>query len=148
MRGLAIGLGRLLIIALISAAAFGELEAAAPDPGRTDAYLFWRTGCPYCERAQSFLMKLQEEIPNLNVVGLEDAARYRGEMCFAADPDRQDVLPKGTPQQVHDHIRDVVAALKAPSGGLIGSLSITEDEPLENVEAICAALEKYRTYFS
>jgi thiol-disulfide isomerase/thioredoxin len=71
VRGLAIGLGRLLIIALISAAAFGELEAAAPDPGRTDAYLFWRTGCPYCERAQSFLMKLQEKIPNLNVVGLE-----------------------------------------------------------------------------
>lgn len=82
----------------------------------------------------------------LNVVGLESVAPYRGKMCFYSDPDRQDILPKGSPQQVAEHIRDVVAALKAPDGGLLGSVSITENEPLENIRAALDAFMKYGAY--
>jgi uroporphyrinogen decarboxylase len=82
----------------------------------------------------------------LNVVGLENVAPYRGKMCFYSDPDRQDILPKGSPQQVAEHIRDVVGALKAPDGGLIGSISITEGEPLANVEAALDEFMEYGAY--
>ena len=82
----------------------------------------------------------------LNVVGLESVAPYRGKMCFYPDPDRQDILPKGSPQQVEEHIRDIVDALKAPDGGLIGSVSITENEPLANVEAALDAFLEYGGY--
>ena len=71
MRGRAVEFGRRLILVLISIATVAALEAAASEPARTDAYLFWRIGCPYCERAQSYLMQLRDEIPDLNVTDLE-----------------------------------------------------------------------------
>ncbi len=71
----------------------------------------------------------------LNVVGLDNAARYRGRTCFYSDPDRQDILPKGSPQQVREHIRGIIDAMGAPNGGLIASASITGDVPLDNVAA-------------
>jgi uroporphyrinogen-III decarboxylase len=79
----------------------------------------------------------------LNAVGLDTVARYQGRMCFYADPDRQHILPQGSQSQVDEHIRQVVEALKAPGGGLIGSLYVTENEPLENVEAALEAFMKY-----
>jgi len=82
----------------------------------------------------------------LNVVGLENVGRCRGKVCFYSDPDRQNILPKGSPQQVHEHIRDIVAALRAPNGGLIGSVYITEGEPLANVEAALDAFVEYGVY--
>jgi len=82
----------------------------------------------------------------LNAVGLDSVAPYRGKMCFYSDPDRQHSLPAGSPQQVDEHIRRVVEALKAPDGGLIGSLYITEGEPLENIKAALDAYMKYGGY--
>ena len=82
----------------------------------------------------------------LNAVGLDAVARYQGKMCFYADPDRQHILPQGSPRQVDEHIRQVVEALKAPDGGLIGSLYISENEPLENIEAALEAFMKYGGY--
>lgn len=78
----------------------------------------------------------------LNAVGLDSVSQYRGKTCFYADPDRQHILPLGSPRQVDEHVRQVVEALEAPDGGLIGSLSITENEPLENIEAALEAFMK------
>jgi len=82
----------------------------------------------------------------LSVVGLENVARYRGKTCFYSDPDRKRILPRGSPQQVAQHIRDIIGVLKGPDGGLIGSVYITESEPLENVEAACEAFMEYGVY--
>ena len=82
----------------------------------------------------------------LNVVGLPDAGRLRGRMCFFADPDRQEILPNGTPREVEAHIREIVDALKAPDGGLLGCLYVTEQVPLENVEAALDAFVRYGGY--
>lgn len=71
----------------------------------------------------------------LHTVGLASAAAYQGRLCFYADPDRQHVLPHGTPEQVRRHIRDIVQALWRPRGGLIGCLYIDDSVPLANVAA-------------
>ena len=82
----------------------------------------------------------------LNVVDLKNVAPYRGKVCFYSDPDRQHILPDGSPQQVDEHICEVVNTLKAPDGGLLGSISITQNEPLENIEAALDAFMKYGGY--
>ena len=84
----------------------------------------------------------------LNAVGIDHAARYRGKLCFYADPDRQEILPHGTPAQVDRHIRDICDALKAPDGGLVGCLYVTDETPLVNVEAALDAFVKYGGYGS
>lgn len=40
---------------------------AAAAPGGADVYLFWRSGCPHCEREIAFLKKLEAEQPALRV---------------------------------------------------------------------------------
>lgn len=79
----------------------------------------------------------------LNAVGLGPAGQYRGRMCFFADPDRQRILPEGTPEEVDAHIRDIVDALDTPDGGLVGCLYVTEEVPLANVEAALDAFVRY-----
>jgi uroporphyrinogen-III decarboxylase len=71
----------------------------------------------------------------LNVTGLDNVARLRGRTCLYSDPDRQHLLPHGTPEEVRARAREIIDALRTPEGGLIGSLYITEETPLRNVEA-------------
>lgn len=60
-------------LALLAAALFvlGVFSAGAHEEGPSDAYLFWRTGCPYCEDARAYLRTLKREIPDLTVTELE-----------------------------------------------------------------------------
>ena len=71
----------------------------------------------------------------LNVVGIDNAARHRGQVCFWSDPDRQEILPNGSPQDVREHIAEIVQALNTPRGGLIGCMWIDDTIPLRNIEA-------------
>jgi hypothetical protein len=76
--------------------------------------------------------------------GLENLARTcRGKVCVDLDLDRQ-LFPFATPEQLDRHVRECVAALATPEGGLWLGAEINEDVPVENVEAICAALARYR----
>ena len=79
----------------------------------------------------------------LNAVGLENVTGQKGRICFYADPDRQKILPRGTPDEVESHVRDIVAALKAPTGGLVGCLYVTDETPLPNVRAALDAFLRY-----
>ncbi|MFW5798825.1 MAG: uroporphyrinogen decarboxylase family protein, partial [Planctomycetota bacterium] len=79
----------------------------------------------------------------LNVVGLDNVARLRGRTCLYSDPDRQQLLPSGTPQDVKEHVRQIVEAVNTPHGGLVGCLYITESVPLENVAAALDAFLEY-----
>lgn len=85
--------------------------------------------------------------PQVRANGLQNLAREcRGKVCVALDLDRQ-MFPFGTPQEIDDHVRAAVEALGLPEGGLMLGAECADDVPLENIEAICAALEKYRGYF-
>ena len=45
-------------------------------------------------------------------------------------------------------MKEAVEILGAPEGGLWLKAEIGDDVPLENVEAICSALERYSNYYT
>ncbi len=79
--------------------------------------------------------------------GMENLADVcKGKVCLDLDLDRQQ-LPFWSPDEVDAHVREAVETLGAPEGGLWLKAEIGDDVPLENVEAVCAALERYSTYY-
>jgi uroporphyrinogen decarboxylase len=71
----------------------------------------------------------------------------QGKVCVDLDLDRQ-LFPFCTPRDIDDHVREAVEKLGSARGGLWLFAWCGPEVPLENIEAICTALEKYRTYFS
>ncbi|NPV47283.1 MAG: hypothetical protein HPY69_10010 [Armatimonadetes bacterium] len=85
--------------------------------------------------------------PQIRANGLDNLVREcKGKVCVSLDLDRQ-LFPFATPEEIDAHIRECVAALGSPEGGLWLTAEVGPDVPLENIEAICAALERYRGYF-
>jgi hypothetical protein len=86
--------------------------------------------------------------PQVRANGLDNlAAVCKGTVCIDLDLDRQ-LFPFATPAELDAHVREAVEALGSPQGGLWLKAEIGFDVPLENVDAICAALIKYSTYYS
>jgi len=86
--------------------------------------------------------------PQIRANGLAGlAAECRGKVCVSLDLDRQ-MFPFCTPADIDAHVREVTEGLGSPQGGLWLQAEVGPDVPLENVEAICRALERYRYYFS
>ncbi|HML46333.1 MAG TPA: uroporphyrinogen decarboxylase family protein [Clostridia bacterium] len=75
------------------------------------------------------------------------AERIKGRACIDLDIDRQRIVPYGTRQEIHDLIEEEVKKLGSPRGGLTMIAGIYPPTPPENVDALCAALRKYRTYW-
>ena len=86
--------------------------------------------------------------PQVRANGIDNLERVcKGKVCINLDLDRQ-LFPFASPQELHDHIGEVVTTLGLPEGGLWLNAECAPDVPLENIEAICSALEEYRGYFS
>lgn len=82
--------------------------------------------------------------PQSRANGLENLARAcHGRVCVDLDLDRQ-LFPFATPQEIDRHVREAVEIMSGRQGGLWLKAEINYEVPLENVEALCAALEKYR----
>jgi uroporphyrinogen decarboxylase len=82
------------------------------------------------------------------VNGIDNIARaIKGRVCIEIDIDRQSVMPYGSPQDVRDLIKEEVVKLGSPQGGLSMICGVYPPTPLANVEALCSALEEYRTYW-
>ncbi len=80
--------------------------------------------------------------------GMENLAGVcKGKVCLDLDLDRQQ-LPFWSPDEIDAHVKAAVEILGSPEGGLWLKAEIGDDVPLENVEAVCAALETYSTYYS
>jgi len=71
----------------------------------------------------------------------------KGKVCVNLDLDRQ-LFPFCTPKDIDEHIREAVVKLGSKQGGLMLVAECEPDVPLENIEAICQALEKYMFYYS
>jgi hypothetical protein len=63
------------------------------------------------------------------------------------DLDRQ-LFPFCAPADIDAHVREAVEVLGSPEGGLWLKAEIDDGVPLENIEAIAVALEKYRAFFA
>jgi len=86
--------------------------------------------------------------PQVRANGLDNLARVcKGKVCVDLDLDRQ-MFPFCTPGDIDSHVREAVETLGSPEGGLWLNAEIDDGVPLENVEAICSALEKYRGFYS
>jgi len=80
--------------------------------------------------------------------GIDDLAReVKGKMCIALDIDRQRIVPFGTPGEIRELIKEEVMKLGSPAGGLTFVCGIYPPTPPENVDALCSALEEFRTYW-
>jgi len=86
--------------------------------------------------------------PQVGANGLENLARVcKGKVCVNIDLDRQ-MFPFWKPDDIDAHVRQAVEILGSPEGGLWLNAEVSDDVPIENVEAICSALEKYSAHFS
>ena len=86
--------------------------------------------------------------PQSRANGLDNLARVcKGKVCMDLDLDRQ-LFPVGTPAEIDAHVREAVEKLGSPAGGLWLKAEINYEVPLENIEAICTALEKYRSCYA
>lgn len=72
----------------------------------------------------------------------------KGKVCIDLDIDRQKITPHGTPQQVHDLIRDEVTKLGSAHGGLMMIYGLYPGIPLKNIKALMDAMEEYAFYYS
>lgn len=85
--------------------------------------------------------------PQIRANGLDNLVREcKGKVCVNLDLDRQ-MFPFGTPADIDAHVREAVEKLGSPEGGLWLTAECADDVPLENIEAICTALETYRGYY-
>ena len=100
------------------------------------------------------LLDLFEEIgfdivnPQDLVNGIENLEHEaKGRFCIRLDVDRQKVVPFGTAQEIEELIEEGVRRLGSPAGGLELICGIYPPTPPENVDAVCRAMEKYRTWW-
>jgi uroporphyrinogen-III decarboxylase len=82
--------------------------------------------------------------PQMELVSVDLMAReYKGKMCFMSDPDRQIVLPFGTPKDVERHIFGILDKLY-DNGGVIGWAELGSDVPWENIKAVVRAFAEWQ----
>ncbi|MFW6269148.1 MAG: uroporphyrinogen decarboxylase family protein [Bacillota bacterium] len=85
--------------------------------------------------------------PQVRANGLDNLKEVcKGKICVDLDLDRQ-LFPFCSPEDIEEHVREAVEKLGSPEGGLWLIAECAPDVPLENIEAICNALEKYRGYY-
>ncbi len=76
------------------------------------------------------------------------AETFAGRVCIDLDIDRQEITARGTPEQIDALIREEVATLGSPAGGLSMIYGMYPGVPLENAAALMDAMERYTGYYS
>lgn len=82
--------------------------------------------------------------PQIRAATLDGIVRaYKGRLCANVDLDRQ-MFPTCTPDDIRRQVEEVVERMDSPEGGLMVFGTMWDAEiPLENIEAMCVALEDY-----
>lgn len=76
------------------------------------------------------------------------AGHFAGRTCIDLDIDRQQITRFGSPAQIDALIREEVEKLGSRQGGLMMVYGLYPGVPLENVEALMDAMERYTTYYT
>jgi len=83
------------------------------------------------------------------VNGVDEIARaLKGRVCIELDIDRQKIVPFGSRAEIRELVEMEVRTLGSPSGGLMFIAGIYPPTPPENVDALCDALEEFRTFWA
>ncbi len=75
------------------------------------------------------------------------AKHVKGRVCIRLDVDRQKVVPYGTRQEIRELVEYEVRTLGSPLGGLELICGVYPPTPPENIDALCAAFEEFRTFW-
>jgi uroporphyrinogen decarboxylase len=80
--------------------------------------------------------------PQARANGLANIERvYRGRLCANVDLDRQ-MFAFSTPAEIRSHVEEAVDRMYRPEGGLMVGGSVWDgNTPVENIEALCEAIE-------
>lgn len=115
-------------------------------------------GCEAYLHSDGHILKLLSDLmdagftvinPQISCNDIDQLAKIcKGKVCLDADIDRQHTLPRGTPEKVRNHIEKIVLGLGSKEGGLTMIAGIYADVPLENIEALCQAMEDFQYYYS
>jgi len=114
-------------------------------------------GCHVYLHSDGYIMELMDEFIEAGVTiinpqdlcnGIDDLAReVKGRMCISLDIDRQKIIPYGTRAAIRELIEEEVRKLGSPQGGLQMIAGIYPPTPPENIDALCSAMEEFRTYW-
>lgn len=103
-----------------------------------------------------FMGELMEEFAEMGIRGLWPQLRLFEESPTAQQlcienkiavylhPDRQRLIPMGTPEEIDEYVRVRAEKYKKLGGGGIFYVEIENDAPFENVKALIEAIHKYR----
>ena len=89
------------------------------------------------------VMNLQDLVNGIDWI----QSKLKGKVCIELDIDRQNITRFGTPKQIDLLIREEVEKLGSPQGGLMFIHGLYPGTPMENVEALYDAMERYMGYF-
>ena len=125
---------------------YRELFAPAKDAGKL-VYL----------HSDGHVLELMDEFADagIDIINPQDlvngidnlAAEAKGRFCIDLDIDRQSVVPFGSPGDIEDLVAEAVRKLGGPAGGLMLKAGVYPPTPPENVDALCSAMKKVRTYY-
>jgi len=107
--------------------------------------------------SDGYLMDIMDEIlaSGVSIInpqdlcnGIDNLAReVKGRVCIRLDIDRQRIVPFGTRTEIRELIEEEVRKLGSPQGGLELVCGIYPPTSPENVDAVCSAMEEFRTYW-
>jgi uroporphyrinogen decarboxylase len=82
------------------------------------------------------------------VNGIDNLKREcKGRFCIRLDVDRQKIVPFGTRREIEELIEESVRKLGSPQGGLELICGVYPPTSPENVDAVCCAMERFRTWW-
>ena len=76
------------------------------------------------------------------------ARELKGRACVDLDIDRQSIVPFGSRSEIRALIEEETRTLGSHRGGLSMICGIYPPTPPENVDALCCAMEEFRTYWA
>jgi uroporphyrinogen decarboxylase len=85
------------------------------------------------------VLNLQDLVNGLDWI----EANLKGRVCIDLDIDRQSVTRFGTPRQIDQLIREEVTRLGSPRGGLTMIYGLYPGVPMENIQALMEAMDRY-----
>ncbi len=114
-------------------------------------------GCQVYLHSDGYIMELMDDLIECGVTiinpqdlcnGIENLAKYvKGRVSIDLDIDRQKIIPFGTRKEIYSLIEEEVRKLGSRQGGLSMIAGIYPPTPPENIDALCEALEEFRTYW-
>ena len=110
---------------------------------------FWLHTCgnvsPFLEDFIEIGLDVVHPIQKYTMDEREVADRFGGRIAFWAGMDVQQILPRGTEQQVRDEVRFMIDTYDSPTGGCMITVgnATTADVPVDNLRAFCDEAYEY-----